>query len=87
MLSSCGHTRASSTPPNGCALRAVLVVGGSDDQLVTPDFTQRLFDAADQPKDLVLIENAGHGGHLEAGGDAFGDALLRFFDRYLLDAT
>ena len=72
---------------NDISPRAVLVVGGSDDHLVTPDFTRRLFDAAGQPKDLVLIDNAGHGDYLEAGGDAFRDTLLRFFDDYLLDAT
>lgn len=67
--------------------RAVLVVGCSDDQLVTPDFTRRLFDAAGQPKDLVLIDNAGHGDHLRAGGNTFRTALVRFFDDHLLDAT
>lgn len=72
---------------NNISPRAVLVVGGSDDQLVTPDFTRRLFDAARQPKELVLIDNAGHGDYLEAGGDGFRGTLLRFFDRYLLGAT
>ena len=72
---------------NRISPRAVLVVGGSDDHLVTPDFTRRLFDAAGPPKDLILIDNAGHGDYLAAGGDTFRDALLRFFDEYLLQAT
>jgi uncharacterized protein len=72
---------------NKISPRAVLVVGGSNDRLVTPDFTRRLFEAAGQPKDLIMIDKAGHGDYLEAGGDAYRDALLRFFDEYLLDGT
>lgn len=72
---------------NKISPRAVLVVGGSDDHLVTPDFTRRLFDAAGQPKELMMIDKAGHGDYLAVGGDAFRGALIRFFDDYLLDAT
>ena len=67
--------------------RAVLVVGGSDDRLVTPDFSRRLFAAARQPKEFVLVDGAGHSDHLDAGGDAFRDTLLRFFGDHLLDAV
>ena len=68
---------------SGIAPRAVLVVGGADDNLVTPDFTQRLFDEADDPKRLALLEDVGHGRYLEQGGSAFSDVLLAFFEEYL----
>lgn len=65
------------------APRAVLVVAGAQDALVTPDFTRALFDAAEQPKDLVFIDGAGHGGHLSDGGESFREPVLRFFQEQL----
>lgn len=37
-----------------------LVIGGSVDRYTTPGATQRVFDAAPQPKQLWLVEGAGH---------------------------
>ncbi len=43
------------------ALRApVLVIGGSEDRYTRADATRRLFAAAPQPKQLWMVEGAGH---------------------------
>lgn len=66
------------------APRAVLVISGANDGLVTPEFTTRLFEAAGEPKRLVFIDGAGHGAHLTVGGDAFSQATSTFLQEHLL---
>jgi fermentation-respiration switch protein FrsA (DUF1100 family) len=53
----------------------VVIVHGTDDQLFTPDHAQRLYDAAGEPKRLLLGDGFGHA---EDGlTPAFGRRLAR----------
>lgn len=61
----------------------VLVIGGTADRHTTVADTQRLYAAAREPKDLWLIPNAAHVDYLRAGGDAYRQRVLAFFDHAL----
>ncbi len=62
------------------APRPILFVAGSDDPVVGLADARALYDAAGGPKDIDVIEGAGHGGYLAAAGDAYVERLRRFFD-------
>lgn len=61
------------------APRGVLLVAGSADGFVPPRFTEALADVAGEGSELLVIEDAGHLGHVEVGGAAFRQALLDFY--------
>lgn len=56
----------------------LLVVHGARDRVIPPDIGRRLFDAANQPKQAVLIDGAGHNDVFEAGGRL---AAIEFLDQ------
>jgi fermentation-respiration switch protein FrsA (DUF1100 family) len=39
----------------------ILIVHGSADELIPVEYGRRLFEAANEPKQLEIIEGAGHG--------------------------
>ncbi|SUD31219.1 alpha/beta hydrolase [Pseudomonas fluorescens] len=53
----------------------LLVVHGLDDRYVPPRFSQQLFDAAQEPKHLLLIPGASHNNSLSLGGRNYRQAL------------
>ena len=57
----------------------VLVVHGSLDHEVPSRFGQALYDAANGPKKLLLIEGAGHSDSMSAGADQYRQALAEVF--------
>ena len=62
----------------------VLIVNGSDDQIV-PEFLARdLFAAAHDPKEFLLVSGAGHGGFDEVPGSTYLDRVASFFEGGLL---
>ena len=61
----------------------VLVIGGTADLHTTVADTQRLYAAAREPRELWLIPNAAHVDYLHAGGDAYRQRVLAFFDQAL----
>lgn len=61
------------------APRPVLLVAGKDDELVPTWMTERLFAAANEPKTLMVVPRAGHGGYSEASPE-YSQGLLRFFE-------
>jgi len=58
----------------------LLVVHGRLDRLIPPRFGQTLYDAAPQPKEIHLIEQAQHNDLLDYG---LPQIVLRFIGRYL----
>lgn len=66
------------------APRPVLVVGGTKDTTVPLELTEQLFRAARQPKQLWLIDGAGHGQQVAAGGNAYLGRLVEHFREALL---
>ncbi|PHN57802.1 alpha/beta hydrolase [Pseudomonas sp. ICMP 8385] len=53
----------------------LLVVHGLDDRYVPPRFSQQLFDAAQEPKHLLLVPGASHNNSLSLGGRPYRQAL------------
>jgi dipeptidyl aminopeptidase/acylaminoacyl peptidase len=65
------------------APRQLLLVAGELDEHVPPWMTRQLYEAAQQPKRLVVVPGAGHGSYAEAS-PAYSQALLSFFEEALL---
>lgn len=63
--------------------RPILLIHGEQDSAIPPINSQRLYDAAGEPKELYLIPNAGHGGFLDADRRAFEEKVVGFLNRYL----
>ena len=61
----------------------VLIVSGDRDRMTTIDETRRLFDAADEPKQLVIFPGARHQDLLEQNPPLYEEEVLSFLDRYL----
>jgi len=61
----------------------ILVVGGTRDRHTTVAETQALFEAAPQPKELWLVEGAGHVDLLRFSADAYGRRVGAFIARAL----
>ena len=58
----------------------VLVVHGERDDIVPPSQGRALYEAANEPKSLRLLPNAGHNDTCSAGGTVYWDALQEFMD-------
>jgi uncharacterized protein len=57
----------------------LLVIHGAADTLVPPEHSQRLFEAANEPKRLLLVPDANHNDVFVRGGPALWQALRDFF--------
>jgi fermentation-respiration switch protein FrsA (DUF1100 family) len=64
--------------------RPVLIVHGERDDLIPVENAHHLYQAAQEPKELYLIPNAGHTNFVHAGGEAYVQKIVEFFDRNLL---
>ncbi|MFP4074245.1 MAG: alpha/beta hydrolase [Actinomycetota bacterium] len=58
-----------------------LFVAGTDDTIVPADQTRRLYEAASEPKDLLMVEGAGHNDRALLDGDDLVETLVEFLDR------
>ncbi len=56
----------------------VLVIHGTDDQIISPAHGARLFALAPEPKQIFWVEGAGHNDLVYVAGENYGAALLRF---------
>lgn len=65
--------------------RAVMLVHGALDEVVNLENGRRLYEAANEPKELYIVPNAGHGGLLEASPEIYEEKVVRFLKVYLLD--
>jgi pimeloyl-ACP methyl ester carboxylesterase len=67
------------------APRPVLIVGGMDDQDVPAFLARDLFAAARDPKELLLVDGAGHGAYEQAPGSTYLNRVTGFFEQALLE--
>lgn len=65
------------------APRPVLIIHGRQDELVPVDSAERLYAAAGEPKELYIIDNAGHYPLIEPDPVRFETTLVGFFDAHL----
>jgi fermentation-respiration switch protein FrsA (DUF1100 family) len=61
----------------------ILIVHGKNDSFIKSEYSRLLYDAANKPKQLLLIENAGHNDVWEVGGTAYKDSVASFFKEHL----
>ena len=54
---------------------ALLLLHGLEDDFVRPEFSEQIFEAANEPKKLVLVEGADHGDVPERMGDAYAETV------------
>jgi len=57
----------------------VLIVHGADDRMVPSRFSQALYDAAREPKKLLMVDGGTHNNSMRVGGAAYRDALREMF--------
>jgi fermentation-respiration switch protein FrsA (DUF1100 family) len=60
----------------------LLIIQGKADTIVPPAMSRRLYEAANEPKNLRLIPRAGHNDLLFVGGNAWRDAWREFIGRF-----
>lgn len=61
----------------------ILIAHGRNDSLIKVEYAQALYDAANEPKFLVIVEGANHSDVWEVGGAQYAQELTAFFERYL----
>jgi len=64
--------------------RPLLIVAGTADADLPVDEARAMYDAACEPKQLVVVPNATHGAYVRYGGPEFERRLAAFFDAALL---
>jgi fermentation-respiration switch protein FrsA (DUF1100 family) len=65
----------------------VLVAGGTDDRLATEAETRRLFEAANHPKELWMVPDAGHWDLHAFSPAEYAQRVFGFLDRYLIGSN
>jgi uncharacterized protein len=60
--------------------RSLLLIGGNEDEIVPRWITERLYAAAGDPKRMLLVPKAGHGGFVEADPERYPRELVDFFN-------
>jgi fermentation-respiration switch protein FrsA (DUF1100 family) len=66
------------------APRPLLIFGGLQDPVVPTTMIRALYEAAREPKRLLMIEGGGHGDYAAVPGSTYLQSLLDFFERALL---
>jgi pimeloyl-ACP methyl ester carboxylesterase len=63
--------------------RPILLISSDIDEMTPLYHAEQLFESADQPKELWIIEGASHGGTISAGADKYNQKLIEFFNKAL----
>ncbi len=71
----------------GIAPRGLLLIAPSDDKTVSPAQSQRMFDAAGEPKELFVVEGAAHADAHAATPEAYERRVLDFLAKHLDGAS
>lgn len=64
--------------------RPVLIIHGTDDQVVPVSMAHALYDAAREPRQLWIIEGGGHGHFVKVVGEQYSKRLIEFYSHALL---
>jgi fermentation-respiration switch protein FrsA (DUF1100 family) len=68
---------------NQISPRAIMFIHGKHDPVVLASNSENLFEAAQEPKALYIIEKAAHNGLMEADPEEFERQVVDFLDTYL----
>jgi pimeloyl-ACP methyl ester carboxylesterase len=66
------------------APRPVFVIAGAEDDIVPPDQTRALFEAAHEPKSWWLVKDAAHGDYAKAAGPEYEERIAKFYEEALI---
>jgi fermentation-respiration switch protein FrsA (DUF1100 family) len=61
----------------------VLIIHGKNDSFIKSDYSNLLYEAANKPKQLLLINGAGHNDVWEVGGEMYENSITSFFEEHL----
>jgi fermentation-respiration switch protein FrsA (DUF1100 family) len=61
----------------------VLIVHGKNDSFIKSHYSKMLYNAANEPKQLLLIEGAEHNNVWDIGGKMYEDSIASFFEEHL----
>jgi alpha-beta hydrolase superfamily lysophospholipase len=61
----------------------IFLLHGTEDNLIKHDYSQQVFAAANEPKQLWLIKGARHHDMMEVGGEEYTTRICDFFEKYL----
>lgn len=61
----------------------IFLLHGTEDNLVKHSYSEKVFAAANEPKELWLIPGARHHDMMEVGGEEYTRRITEFFDKYL----
>jgi hypothetical protein len=61
----------------------ILFIHGKDDLFIKYQYSEQLYAAADEPKELYLIDGAHHTNIHTVAHKAYEDRLVSFFERWL----
>ena len=62
----------------------ILLVHGEKDSFIKNEYSRKLFEAANEPKELLIVPGADHNNVWEIGGAMYEKALVSFFEKYLV---
>jgi fermentation-respiration switch protein FrsA (DUF1100 family) len=65
------------------APRALLVIAPKDDALISWRQSVRLYEAAGEPKELFMVEGAGHAEAIAVDPESYRRRVLEFLERHL----
>lgn len=61
----------------------VLFIHGMNDTFIKHEYSEQMYAAAHEPKELWLVDGANHNNVHETGGAAYEERIVRFFKTYL----
>jgi fermentation-respiration switch protein FrsA (DUF1100 family) len=61
----------------------LLIVHGKNDSFIKSDYSKLLYNAANEPKQLLLIEGADHNNVWDIGGEEYENFIASFFEKHL----
>ena len=61
----------------------VLIVHGKNDSFIKSHYSKMLYEAANKPKQFLLIEGAEHNDVWEIGGETYENSIASFFEEHL----
>ncbi len=65
------------------APRPLLMIHGGADNYITPEIARALFDLAEHPKELWLVDKAKHNQSIHLAAEEYKRRVLEFFDKHL----
>lgn len=61
----------------------IFLLHGTEDNLIKYNYSEKVFNAANEPKQLWLIPGAQHHDVMQVGGQEYTRRIIEFFDQYL----